>query len=171
MSNVFKTAMLLAVLTAMLVLIGGAIGGRHGMLIALVFGDRDELRQLLVVGQDRAGHVRRAGGHRGPGARASSMVRRLATKAGVPMPRLYIIPSEQPNAFATGRNPAHAAVAVTEGIMRILDNEDWKACSPQLSHVLNRDVLISDDRRHAGGRHHVPCPHGPVGGLHGRRRS
>jgi heat shock protein HtpX len=144
MSNVFKTAMLLAVLTAMLVLIGGAIGGRHGMLIALVFAFVMNFvsywwSDKIVLAMYGAQEVTEA-----QAPELSSMVRRLATKAGVPMPRLYIIPSEQPNAFATGRNPAHAAVAVTEGIMRILDNEELEGVlAHELSHVLNRDVLIS----------------------------
>jgi len=144
MSNVFKTAMLLAVLTAMLVLIGGAIGGRHGMLIALVFAFVMNFvsywwSDRIVLAMYGAQEVSEA-----QAPELSSMVRRLATKAGVPMPRLYIIPSEQPNAFATGRNPAHAAVAVTEGIMRILDNEELEGVlAHELSHVLNRDVLIS----------------------------
>jgi len=143
MSNVFKTAMLLAVLTAMLVLIGGAIGGRHGMLIALVFAFVMNFvsywwSDRIVLAMYGAQEVSEA-----QAPELSSMVRRLATKAGVPMPRLYIIPSEQPNAFATGRNPAHAAVAVTEGIMRILDNEELEGVlAHELSHVLNRDVLI-----------------------------
>jgi heat shock protein HtpX len=144
MSNVFKTAMLLAVLTAMLVLIGGAIGGRHGMLIALVFAFVMNFvsywwSDKIVLAMYGAQEISEA-----QAPELSSMVRRLATKAGVPMPRLYIIPSEQPNAFATGRNPAHAAVAVTEGIMRILDNEELEGVlAHELSHVLNRDVLIS----------------------------
>jgi heat shock protein HtpX len=144
MSNVFKTAMLLAVLTAMLVLIGGAIGGQHGMLIALVFAFVMNFvsywwSDKIVLAMYGAQPVTEA-----QAPELSSMVRRLATKAGVPMPKLYVIPSEQPNAFATGRNPAHAAVAVTEGIMRILDNEELEGVlAHELSHVLNRDVLIS----------------------------
>ena len=144
MSNVFKTAMLLAVLTAMLVLIGGAIGGRHGMLIALLFAFVMNFvsywwSDKIVLRMYGAQEVSEA-----QAPELSSMVRRLATKAGVPMPKLYIIPSEQPNAFATGRNPAHAAVAVTEGIMRILDMEELEGVlAHEMSHVINRDVLIS----------------------------
>jgi heat shock protein HtpX len=144
MSNVFKTAMLLAVLTAMLVLIGGAIGGRHGMLIALIFAFVMNFvsywwSDKIVLRMYGAQEVSEA-----QAPELSSMVRRLATKAGVPMPKLYVIPSEQPNAFATGRNPAHAAVAVTEGIMRILDIEELEGVlAHEMSHVINRDVLIS----------------------------
>ena len=144
MSNVFKTAMLLAVLTAMLVLIGGAIGGQHGMLIALVFAFVMNFvsywwSDKIVLAMYGAQPVTEA-----EAPELSSMVRRLATKAGVPMPKVYTIPSEQPNAFATGRNPAHAAVAVTEGIMRILDNEELEGVlAHEMSHVINRDVLIS----------------------------
>jgi heat shock protein HtpX len=77
-----------------------------------------------------------------PGLHA--MVRRLASKAGVPMPRVYLIPSDQPNAFATGRNPEHAVVAVTEGIMRILDDDELEGVlAHELAHVVNRDILIS----------------------------
>jgi heat shock protein HtpX len=144
MSNMFKTALLLAVLTAMLVLIGGAIGGEQGMLVAFVlalamnffsywFSDR------IVLAMYGARPVEEA---TAPGLYA--MVRRLATRAGIPMPRVYIIPTETPNAFATGRNPQHAAVAVTEGILRLLDEEELEGVlAHELAHVTNRDVLIA----------------------------
>ena len=144
MSNVFKTAFLLAVLTVMLVLIGGAVGGRHGMLIALVFAVLMNFvsywwSDKIVLAMYGAQPVTEA-----EAPQLYNTVHRLATKAGAPMPKLYVIPSEQPNAFATGRNPAHAAVAVTEGIMRILDSEELEGVlAHEMSHVINRDILIS----------------------------
>src|SRR6058998_228798 len=144
MSNVFKTGILLAVLTAMLVLIGGAIGGQQGMVIAFVialamnfvsywFSDKIVLAAYGAKPIDEAA-----------APRLYAIVHRLATRAGIPMPRVYLIPSETPNAFATGRNPEHAVVAVTEGIMRILDEEELEGVlAHELSHVKNRDVLIS----------------------------
>jgi len=144
MSNVFKTALLLAVLTAMLVLLGGALGGQHGMVIAFVLALAMNFASYwwsdkIVLAMYRAEPIPEA---RAPGLYA--IVRRLTTKAGVPMPRVYLIPTDQPNAFATGRNPEHAAVAVTEGIMRILDDDELEGVlAHELAHVTNRDVLIS----------------------------
>jgi heat shock protein HtpX len=144
MSQVFKTAMLLAILTVMLVLIGGAIGGRQGMLVAFLlalvmnffsywFSDKIV---LAMYGAQRVDESEAPQLH--------AIVRRLATRAGIPMPPIYLIPTDTPNAFATGRNPEHAAVAVTEGIMRILDEEELEGVlAHELSHVKNRDVLIS----------------------------
>ena len=144
MSNMFKTALLLGVLTALLVLIGGAIGGRQGMLVAFFFAlvmnfasywfsDR---MVLAMYGAQPIEESRAPALYR--------IVRTLATRAAIPMPRVYLIPSETPNAFATGRNPRHAAVAVTEGIMRILDEEELEGVlAHELSHVKNRDVLIA----------------------------
>jgi heat shock protein HtpX len=144
MSNVIKTGFLLAVLTVMLVLLGGALGGRQGMLIAFViallmnfvsywFSDK------MVLAAYGAQPIEEANA-----PRLYAIVHRLATRAGIPMPRVYLIPSETPNAFATGRNPDHAVVAVTEGIMRILDEEELEGVlAHELSHVKNRDVLIS----------------------------
>jgi heat shock protein HtpX len=144
MSNMLKTAVLLAVLTAMLVVLGGAIGGQQGMMVAFIlalvmnfasywFSDK------IVLAMYRAQPVDE---RQAPGLYA--LVRRLATRAGIPMPRVYIIPTETPNAFATGRNPTHAAIAVTEGIMRILDDDELEGVlAHELAHVANRDVLIS----------------------------
>jgi heat shock protein HtpX len=144
MSNVFKTGLLLAVLTVMLVMIGGAVGGRQGMLIAFFvavvmnfvsywFSDK------MVLAAYGAQPIEEASA-----PRLYAIVHRLATRAGIPMPRIYMIPTETPNAFATGRNPEHAVVAVTEGIMRILDEEELEGVlAHELSHVKNRDVLIS----------------------------
>ena len=144
MSNIFKTALLLAVLTAMLVLIGGAFGGQQGMLVAFVlallmnfasywFSDK------MVLAMYGAQPVEEAAA---PGLHA--ILRRLTTRAGIPMPRVYLIRADTPNAFATGRDPQHAAVAVTEGIMRILDDDELEGVlAHELSHVKNRDVLIA----------------------------
>jgi heat shock protein HtpX len=143
MGNVLKTGFLLAVLTCLVVLIGQAVGGQQGMLIALVlalvmnfvsywFSDK------MVLAMYRAQPVDEAAA-----PELYSMVRTLATRASIPMPRVYIIPTETPNAFATGRNPEHAAIAVTEGIMRILSREELEGViAHELSHVKNRDTLI-----------------------------
>ncbi len=144
MSNIFKTAMLLAVLTAMLVLIGGAFGGRQGMLMAFVLALLMNLASYwfsdkIVLAMYGARPIDET---QAPGLYA--IVRRLTTRAGLPMPRVYLIPTDTPNAFATGRNPHHAAVAVTEGIMRILNDEELEGVlAHELAHVKNRDVLIS----------------------------
>ena len=144
MSNIFKTGLLLAVLTAMFVLIGGAIGGQQGMILAFFlavamnffsywFSDK------IVLSMYGAQPIEES---QAPALYA--MVRRLTTRAQIPMPRVYLIPSDTPNAFATGRSPEHSAVAVTEGIMRILDQDELEGVlAHELSHVKNRDVLIS----------------------------
>jgi len=144
MSNVFKTALLLGVLTALLILVGGAIGGRQGMLVAFFFALVMNFASYwfsdkIVLAIYRAQPIEES---QAPGL--YRIVRTLATRAAIPMPRVYLIPSETPNAFATGRNPQHAAVAVTEGIMRILDEEELQGVlAHELSHVKNRDVLIA----------------------------
>ncbi len=144
MSNVFKTALLLGVLTIMLVLLGGAIGGRQGMVVAFFialamnffsywFSDK------IVLGMYGARPITEA-----DAPRVHAIVRRLALRAQIPMPPVYMIATDTPNAFATGRNPEHAAVAVTEGIMRILSDDELEGVlAHELSHVKNRDVLIS----------------------------
>ena len=143
MGNIFKTAVLLGLLTSLLIVIGGALGGQQGLVMAFVlamamnvgsywFSDR------IVLAMYRAQPVDET---RAPGLHR--VVRNLATRAGLPMPRVYIIPGEAPNAFATGRNPEHAAVAVTEGITRILDEEELEGVlAHELAHVKNRDTLI-----------------------------
>lgn len=144
MSNIFKTALLLAVLTAMLVLIGGAMGGRQGMMVAFFFALAMNFLSYwfsdrIVLAMYRAQPIEEA-----QAPALYGMVRRLATRAGIPMPRVYVIPAETPNAFATGRDPEHSAVAVTEGIMRILGEDELEGVlAHELSHVKNRDVLIA----------------------------
>src|SRR5436190_3596931 len=144
MSNMFKTAILLAVLTAMLILIGGAIGGRQGMMMAFIFAIAMNFfsywfSDKIVLSMYGAQPIDEA-----QAPRLYAILRRLTTRAQIPMPRVYLIPTDTPNAFATGRNPEHAAVAVTEGIMRILDEEELEGVlAHELSHVKNRDVLIS----------------------------
>lgn len=142
--NALRTTFLMALLTVLLVMAGGAIGGRTGMTFALVmagvmnfvsywFSDK------IVLSMYGAKEVSEA-----ESPEFFGLVRQLAVQAGIPMPRVYIIPSETPNAFATGRNPDHAAVAATAGIMQILTREELMGVmAHELSHVKNRDILIS----------------------------
>ena len=144
MMNQFKTTLLLSLLTVLLVAMGGAIGGSGGMLIAFVmaavmnfgsywFSDKIVLRMYGAQEITRSENPAFYG-----------MVERLAQRAGLPMPKVYIIPDQSPNAFATGRNPSHAAVAATEGILRILSPEELEGVmAHELGHVKNRDILIS----------------------------
>ncbi|QEM67195.1 zinc metalloprotease HtpX [Geobacter sp. FeAm09] len=144
MLNRFKTTLLLTLLTLLLVAIGGAIGGKTGMAAAFAvaaamnffsywFSDR------IVLAMYGAREVTA-----GDSPYFHGLVERLARRAGLPMPRVYVIPSDSPNAFATGRNPEHAAVAATEGILNILTPEELEGVmAHELAHVRNRDILIS----------------------------
>jgi len=141
--NTTKTFVLLALLGGLFVLVGGLIAPRGGALIGLAVG-------LLIVGGTywfSAGlAVRAAGARRVTAAehpRLAVIVADLAGRAGMPMPELYVAPTAQPNAFATGRNPRHAAVCVTQGALDLLDDDELRGVlAHELSHVANRDVLI-----------------------------
>ncbi|HEV8309892.1 MAG TPA: zinc metalloprotease HtpX [Methylomirabilota bacterium] len=144
MVNTLKTTLLLGLLTGLFLAIGGWLGGQSGMVFAFVlalvmnfasywFSDK------IVLAMYSAQPI-----SEGDAPVVYRIVRNLATKAQIPMPRLYLLPSPTPNAFATGRSPQHAAVAVTEGILRIMDERELEGVlAHELSHVLNRDVLIS----------------------------
>ena len=142
MSNVIKTALLLGVLSALLMGIGQALGGAQGLLLGFMFAVVTNFGSYwfsdkIVLSMYSATEV-------GPDHRLYQVVSRLANRSGLPMPRVYIIPELSPNAFATGRNPHHAAVAATEGILRILDEEELEGViAHELSHVKHRDILIS----------------------------
>jgi heat shock protein HtpX len=142
--NYFKTAMLMAFLIALLAIGGNIAGGAQGMLLfgglGLVFNFFSYwFSDRIALMAHRAQPVTRE-----QLPQVYDIVERLTRKAGMPMPKLYVIPSETPNAFATGRNPSHAAVAVTEGILRILDARQLEGViAHELSHVRNRDILIA----------------------------
>ena len=143
MGNTVKTALLLGALTGLLMLIGGLIHGRGGVFIAFIFAMILNLGSYwfsdkIVLKMYRAQEVSESSA-----PDLFSIVRNLALKAQLPMPRVYIIPEETANAFATGRNEKHAVVAVTEGIMRILNKEELEGViAHELSHIKNRDMLI-----------------------------
>ena len=142
MGNTVKTAALLAVLSALLLAIGEAFGGTNGLVIAFTFAlvmnfGSYWFSDKVVLRMYRAQVV-------GPDHRLSQIVARLARNAGLPMPKVYVIPQASPNAFATGRNPNHAAVAATEGILRLLDDAELEGVlGHELAHVRHRDILTS----------------------------
>jgi len=140
--NFFKTSLLLAAMTAIFMAAGYLIGGQGGMLIALVVAAGMNLfsywnADKMVLAMHRARRVDRASAPEYYG-----IVERLAANAGLPMPAVYVIDNPQPNAFATGRDPAHAAVAATTGLLQMLDREEIAGVmAHELSHVQNRDTL------------------------------
>ncbi|SPD73901.1 Protease HtpX homolog [uncultured Desulfobacterium sp.] len=143
MGNWFKTAILLGVMTALIVFIGNLLGGRQGMIIAFIiamgmnffsywYSDRIVLRMYRAreVSPDQSPEI-------------YGLVADIAQRAGLPMPRIYIIPEDSPNAFATGRNPEHAVVAVTQGLIKLMSREEIRGViSHEMAHIKNRDILI-----------------------------
>ncbi|MCA9743674.1 MAG: zinc metalloprotease HtpX [Deferribacteres bacterium] len=142
--NTLKTTILMAGLTALFLVIGNAIGGQGGMMIAFVFAIGMNVfsywfSDRIVLRMYKAQEV-------GPsdGTGLYSLVNELSVRAGLPMPKVYVIPGDQPNAFATGRNPQNSAVAFTEGIMHMMDREELSGViAHELAHIKNRDILIS----------------------------
>src|SRR5450755_3549797 len=144
MSNIFKTALLLTVMTLLLMLAGRAFGGQNGMLIALAFAAVMNFVSYFFSDKIALAMYRAQPVTREELPRAYSIVERLTQKIGIPMPKLYVIPNESPNAFATGRSPQHASVAVTHGILSLLTDEELEGVlAHELGHVKNRDILTS----------------------------
>ena len=144
MHSGLKTAVLMAGLTALFLVVGGALGGTAGMVIALIlalamnvgaywYSDKMVLRMYKARPVDRTG-----------APRLVETVEELAGRAGIPVPAIYLVEDPSPNAFATGRNPEHAAVAVTSGLLEVLDMREARGVlAHELAHVKNRDILIS----------------------------
>ena len=142
MANGVKTVLLLGALSGILLVIGELAGGAQGLVMAFAFAVVMHIGSYwfsdkIVLRMYRATQV-------GEGHPLYQMVARLAQRGGLPMPKVYVIPDSSPNAFATGRNPSHAAVAATEGIMQVLSSEELEGVmAHELAHVKNRDILIS----------------------------
>jgi heat shock protein HtpX len=144
MGNMFKTAVLLTGMTLLLVVLGGAFGGQRGMALALVFAAGMNFVSYFYSDKLALAAYRAQPVTREQLPRVYQIVERLTQKSGLPMPKVYVIPTESPNAFATGRNPQHASVAVTEGILNLLTDEELEGVlAHELGHVNNRDILIS----------------------------
>ncbi|HTR27223.1 MAG TPA: zinc metalloprotease HtpX [Terriglobales bacterium] len=144
MSNVFKTTLLLTVMTLLLMLAGRAFGGENGMFIALVFAGIMNFVSYFFSDKIALAMYRAQPVTREQLPRVYDIVERLSQKVGLPMPKIYVIPTDSPNAFATGRNPNHASVAVTQGILGLLNDEELEGViAHELGHVRNRDILIS----------------------------
>lgn len=144
MFNWVKTAMLMAAIMALFGIVGGMIGGRSGMLMALAFGGAMNVfsywfSDTMVLKMYNAQQVDETSA-----PQFYAMIRELSQRAGLPMPKVYIINEAQPNAFATGRNPEHAAVAATSGIIQLLSARELRGVmAHELAHVKHRDILIS----------------------------
>ncbi|HZR65716.1 MAG TPA: zinc metalloprotease HtpX [Terriglobales bacterium] len=144
MGNAFKTTFLLTALTLLLMFIGRIFGGQNGMLLALVIAAVMNFVSYFYSDKIALAMYRAQPVSREDLPRAYQIVERLTQKIGIPMPKMYVIPSDSPNAFATGRNPEHASVAVTRGILNLLNDEELEGVlAHELGHVRNRDILIS----------------------------
>jgi heat shock protein HtpX len=142
--NTFKSTLMLVLLMVVLVLIGERIGGENGMLIAFAISVAMNFTAYFFSDKIALKMYRAQPVTREQLPRAYEVVERLAAKDGLPMPKIYVIPSESPNAFATGRNPQHASVAVTHGILGLLTGEELEGVlAHELGHVKNRDILTS----------------------------
>src|SRR4051812_33704420 len=144
MGNTFKTAFLLTALTLLLMFIGQAFGGQNGMFMALIIAAVMNFVSYFYSDKIALAMYRAQPVTREQLPRAYAAVERLTQKIGIPMPKIYVIPTDSPNAFATGRNPNHASVAVTQGILTLLNDEELEGVlAHELGHVRNRDILIS----------------------------
>ncbi len=142
MPNAMKTALLLGAMSALFLFLGEMLGGAQGLMMGFMFAVATNafsywFSDKMVLAMYRAKQV-------GPESELYHMVQRLSQRAGLPMPKVYIIPDASPNAFATGRNPTHAAVAATEGILRVLTTDELEGViAHELAHVKHRDILTS----------------------------
>jgi heat shock protein HtpX len=144
MGNTFKTAFLLTGLTLLLMALGSYFGGQRGMLTALIFAGVMNFVSYFFSDKIALATYRAQAVTREQLPRVYQVVERLTQKAGLPMPKIYVLPTDSPNAFATGRNPRHASVAVTQGILDLLNDEELEGVlAHELGHVNNRDILIS----------------------------
>jgi len=169
--NTLKSTLLLVTLSVFLILIGARVGGRNGMVlafaisVALNFGTyffSDKLALKMYNAQPVT---------REQLPRAYAAVERLTAKQGLPMPKIYVLPTESPNAFATGRNPQHASVAVTHGILQLLDDEELAGVlAHELGHVKNRDILTSSIAATLAGAITMVSRMGMFGGYGGGGR-
>ena len=142
--NTFKSTFLLVALMLLLVSIGDRIGGENGMILAFVLSIAMNFTAYFYSDKIALATYRAQPVTREQLPRAYDVVERLAAKDGIPVPKIYVIPTESPNAFATGRNPQHASVAVTHGILSLLDDEELEGVlAHELGHVKNRDILTS----------------------------
>jgi heat shock protein HtpX len=144
MGNAFKTAFLLTLMTLLLLAIGRYFGGQSGMILAFILAAVMNFVSYFYSDKIALAMYRAQPVTREELPRAYAAVERLTQKIGIPMPKIFVIPTESPNAFATGRNPAHASVAVTHGILQLLNDEELEGVlAHELGHVSNRDILIS----------------------------
>jgi heat shock protein HtpX len=144
MGNTLKTAFLLTALTLLLMAIGRAFGGQNGMFIALAFAVVMNFVSYFYSDKIALSMYRAQPASLEELPRVYAVVERLSQKMGIPMPKIYVIPTDSPNAFATGRNPQHASVAATRGILQLLNDEELEGVlAHELGHVSNRDILIS----------------------------
>src|SRR3954467_1674152 len=142
--NTLKTAFLLTALTLFLVLIGQYFGGQNGMILALVLAGVMNFVSYFFSDKIALAMYGAQAVTREQAPRVYGIVERLTQRTGLPMPKVFVIPNESPNAFATGRNPEHASVAVTQGILGLLNDEELEGVlAHELGHVRNRDILIS----------------------------